>query len=126
VTVSYLKPSNNQLKKATGELAVSFSSPQPVTNNCLSLANNSAKKSTITIYPNPARDYINVSFLEQEISLESQILRIFDLSGKLCLESILNSGNNNYHVLFNLKSGIYIVQIVSGSIINFVQKLIVN
>jgi uncharacterized repeat protein (TIGR02059 family) len=126
VTVSYLKPSNNQLKKTSGELAESFSSPQPVTNNCLSLANNSAKKSTITIYPNPARDYINVSFLEQEISLESQILRIFDLSGKLCLESILNSGNNNYHVLFNLKSGIYIVQIVSGSIINFVQKLIVN
>jgi hypothetical protein len=97
-----------------------------VTNNCLSLANNSAKKSTITIYPNPARDYFNVSFQEQERSLEHQILKIFDLSGKLCLESILNSGNNNYHVLFNLKSGIYIVQIVSGSIINFVQKLIVN
>jgi uncharacterized repeat protein (TIGR02059 family) len=126
VTVSYLKPSNNQLKKATGELAVSFSSPQPVTNNCLSLANNSAKKSTMTIYPNPAQDYINVSFQEQKISLESQILRIFDLSGKLCLESILNSGNNNYHVFINLKSDIYIVQIVSGSIINFVQKLIVN
>jgi uncharacterized repeat protein (TIGR02059 family) len=126
ITVSYIKPSSNQLKKTSGELAVSFSSPQPVTNNCLSLANNSAKKSTINIYPNPARDYINISFHEQEISLESQILRIFDLSGKLCLESILNSGNNNYHVLFNLKSGIYIVQIVSGSIINFVQKLIVN
>jgi hypothetical protein len=56
--------------------------------------------------------------------VQPQLLRIFDLSGTLFLESKINTGTSN-KVLINLKSGIYIVQIVSGSIINFVQKLIV-
>jgi uncharacterized repeat protein (TIGR02059 family) len=123
VTVSYIKPSSNELKKATGETAVSFSSPQPVKNNCTNMAGNSLKKGSITIYPNPAREFINISILES--SLQPQLLKIFDLSGRLFLESQINSGTTN-KVLINLKSGIYIVQIVSGSIINFVQKLIVN
>ena len=52
-----------------------------------------------------------------------KILRIFDFSGKLCLESKLNSGTNN-QILINIKPGIYIVQVISGSAISFVQKLI--
>ena len=67
VTVSYIKPASNQLKKATGETAVSFSSPQPVTNK---LVNNSIKKGNISIYPNPAKEVINVSI--KETSLEPQ------------------------------------------------------
>jgi hypothetical protein len=110
------------LKKATGELAVSFSTPQPVTNNCLNPGGNSLKKGNISIYPNPARDFITISMLET--TLEPQILRIFDFSGKLYIENLLNPGTNN-NVLIDLKSGIYIVQVVSGSIIKFVQKLIV-
>jgi uncharacterized repeat protein (TIGR02059 family) len=120
VTVSYIKPANNQLKKATGGTAVSFSFPQPVTNR---LTNNSIKKGNISIYPNPAREVINVSI--KETSLEPQKLRIFDLSGKLCFESKLNSGTNN-QILINIKPGIYIVQVISGSVINFVQKLIIT
>jgi uncharacterized repeat protein (TIGR02059 family) len=122
VTVSYIKPTSNELKKASGEAAVSFSSPQPVTNNCLNLGGNSLKKGNISIYPNPARDFITISMLET--TLEPQILRIFDFSGKLYIENLLNPGTNN-NVLIDLKSGIYIVQVVSGSIIKFVQKLIV-
>jgi len=122
VTVSYIKPSSNELKKATGETAVSFSSPQPVTNNCTNLAGNSLKKGSITIYPNPAREFINISVLET--SLQPQLLKIYDLSGKLFLESQITTGTSN-KVLINLKSGIYVVQVVSGTIINFVQKLIV-
>jgi uncharacterized repeat protein (TIGR02059 family) len=119
VTVSYIKPATNQLKKATGEIAVSFSFPQPVTNK---LAKNLNKKGNISIYPNPAREFVNISIIET--SMESQILKIFDLSGKLCMESQLIAGINN-KILINIKSGIYIVQVVSGSAIKFVQKLIV-
>ena len=119
ITVSYIKPASNQLKKATGETAVSFSLPQPVANK---LDKTSIKKGDISIYPNPAREFVNISILET--SLEPQILRIIDLSGKLCMESKLNYGNNN-KVLINIKSGIYIVQVLSGSIIKFVQKLII-
>jgi uncharacterized repeat protein (TIGR02059 family) len=124
VTISYIKPSSNQLKKTSGEAALSFSYPQPVLNNCIKPVQNTAyKNSSITIYPNPASNYINIS--TPEPSLEQQILRIFDLGGKLCLENILNPGNS-FHVQINLKSGIYIIQVASGSIINIVQKLIIN
>ena len=65
---------------------------------------------------------MNISILET--TLESLVLRIFDLSGKLCKESPLNPGTNN-KILIDIKSGIYIVQVLSGSVINFVQKLII-
>jgi uncharacterized repeat protein (TIGR02059 family) len=119
ITVSYIKPASNALKKATGETAVSFSFPQPVTNK---LAKISIKKVNITIYPNPAREYINVSMMEP--SLDPQILRIFDFAGKLCQESKLNSGTNN-KVLINVEPGVYIVQVISGTSIKITQKLIV-
>jgi uncharacterized repeat protein (TIGR02059 family) len=122
VTVSYIKPSSNQLRKATGAEAVSFSSPQPVINNIAKLADIPIKKGNIMIYPSPARDFINISILET--SLEPQILKIYDFSGKLFIENQLNPGTNS-KVLINLNSGIYIAQIVSGSIIKYVQKLIV-
>jgi uncharacterized repeat protein (TIGR02059 family) len=119
ITVSYIKPSINELKKATGETAASFSTPQPVTNKLSKIA---IKKGDISVYPNPAREYVNISILEA--SLEPQTLRIFDLSGKLCLESQLNAGTNN-KILTDIKSGIYIVHVLSGSVIKFVQKLII-
>ena len=120
ITVSYIKPTSNELKKATGETAVSFSLPQQVTNN---LAKGTFKKADISFYPNPTREYVNISILET--SLEPFILRIFDLSGKLCMESRLNAGTNN-KILINIKSGIYIAQILTGPVVKFVQKLIVD
>lgn len=124
VTISYIRPSSNELKKTSGEAAVSFTYPQQVLNNCVyNITQNTVKKSNVSIYPNPAINFINIS--TQEPSLEKQILRIFDLGGKLCLESILNPGNS-FNIQINLKSGIYIIQIASGSIINLVQKLVIN
>jgi uncharacterized repeat protein (TIGR02059 family) len=120
LTVSYIKPASNQLKKATGETAVSFSFPQPVTNK---LVNKSIKNVNISLYPNPAKEFINVSI--KEISSVPQMLRIFDLTGKLYLESKLNSASNN-QILISIKPGIYVVQVVSGTVINFSQKLIIT
>jgi hypothetical protein len=45
----------------------------------------------ISIYPNPVREYFNISNPEPT---EGQILKIFDLSGKLCLEQNLVSEHN--------------------------------
>jgi uncharacterized repeat protein (TIGR02059 family) len=120
VTVSYIKPASNQLKKASGETAVSFSFPQPVTNK---VANNSIKKKNITIYPNPAREFINVSQLEA--SSEAKIIRIFDFSGKLCSETKVTPYTSDLHVEINLRSGTYLVQIATNSLILYTQKLIV-
>jgi hypothetical protein len=117
ITVSYIKPATNPLKKSTGEAAGSFSSPQRVTNNII-------KKSNMYVFPNPAREYINISI--KEPSKDKQIIRIFDFSGKLCLETILDPLANTIHIPINLKSGVYIVQVILGSITSFTQKIIIT
>jgi uncharacterized repeat protein (TIGR02059 family) len=120
VTVSYIKPQNNYLKKATGEIAASFSFPQPVTNK---LIKKLIIKGNISIYPNPAREFINVSQLEA--SSEVKFIRIYDFSGKLCSETRLNPYISDIRIPINLKSGTYLVHIANNSLIFFIQKLIV-
>jgi hypothetical protein len=76
----------------------------------------------ISFYPNPAREYINVKNTEPTTG---QIIRIVDLSGKICLEETLLD-NSSTRIPFNLKKGIYVVEIVSGKIKNHVQKLVIQ
>lgn len=86
------------------------------------MINNIIGKEEITIYPNPATDFINISNLEP--ALEKRYIRIFDFGGKLCLEKELTEETNRIPV--NLKSGIYIVQIVFGPLIKYAQKIVIR
>lgn len=117
VTVSYTKPASNQLKKSTGESAGSFTSPQRV-------ANNTVKKGNIYVYPNPASQYINIAI--KEPYKDKQIVKIFDFSGKLCMETILDPFANTINIPINLNSGVYIVQVIINSLTSFTQKIIVT
>jgi hypothetical protein len=83
----------------------------------------SAEGKKITIYPNPASNYINVSV--DEPLIENEIIRIFNISGKIVTEENLPSGIKDIQIPINLKPGLYIVQIGSGKIILYTQKLIV-
>jgi uncharacterized repeat protein (TIGR02059 family) len=124
VTVSYTKPAGNPLQKATGGPAVSIG-PQPVTNNVQDLTVVSEiRKGIISIYPNPARDFIN--FSTREVSSESHIIRIFDFSGKLCLETRIDPLVDNLRIPINLRSGVYVIHVIIGSITVFTHKLLVN
>jgi len=122
--VSYTKPAGNPLQKATGGPAVSIG-PQPVTNNVQDLTVVSEiRKGIISIYPNPARDFIN--FSTREVSSESHIIRIFDFSGKLCLETRIDPLVDNLRIPINLRSGVYVIHVIIGSITVFTHKLLVN
>ncbi len=123
VTVSYTKPAGNPLQKATGDPAVSIG-PQPVTNNVLDLTSGEIIRAGISIYPNPAREFINFSTLVA--SSESHIIKIFDFSGKLCLETRVDPLVDNIQIPINLKSGAYIVQVILGKLTVFTHKLLVN
>jgi glycosyltransferase involved in cell wall biosynthesis len=80
-------------------------------------------KQNISIYPNPARKFINVSKLEKYSG--HQNIGIIDLMGTICLDVWLNPGINNQQIPINLKPGLYIVQTRAGSLIRSVQKLII-
>jgi hypothetical protein len=114
VTITYNKPVADPLQTISGGIATAFTDR--------AVNNKSNIKGEITIYPNPASDYINITHLEPSQGVRS--VRILDYTGKLCLETALEPDNNNIPI--NLKEGVYIVQIVTGNIIKYAQKLIVR
>ncbi|HEX2920047.1 MAG TPA: T9SS type A sorting domain-containing protein, partial [Bacteroidales bacterium] len=53
------------------------------------------------------------------------LIRFYDLSGKLCQETKLEDFSKTKKVPIQLKSGMYIAQIIIGTTIHHVQKMIV-
>jgi len=88
----------------------------------------SASTGTLTIYPNPASDYISVAFnLENTTPVQ---VNIYDLSGKLVQQSSetgLNRGNQTIHLnTQTLTRGTYLVKMVAGNEISTAKLIIVK
>ncbi len=126
VSVTYTKPATNPLQTTTGGKAESITD-RPVVNNILGMVTDAKdpliNDGKISIFPNPAKDYIKIANFDP--GDQTPILRIFDFSGKLCQEIKLNDMTRMMKISINLKSGMYITQLMIGTIVNHVQKLIV-
>ncbi len=125
VTVAYTKPSTNLLQ-CTGATQAETITPQTVKNEVVqkgTVTSDPVKPSSnkISIYPNPVREYINISNLEPT---EGQIVRIYDLAGRLCLEKQLSSNTLN-RISINLNKGTYIIKVLSGTVQTYAQKLVI-
>ncbi len=77
----------------------------------------------LIIYPNPASEFVNISFTEA--TDEARILRIFDLSGKLCLEYKIYPGVQQSEIQINLRAGLYILKIIQGVSTILTKQLVV-
>lgn len=86
-------------------------------------SNPALQPENISIYPNPATDFINVLILEPPS--ETQLLRIFDYSGVLRFTENIESGVNNVQIPINLFPGAYVAQVLLGKIIVYAKPLIV-
>ncbi len=86
-----------------------------VWNSSLETISNDFEK--ITIFPNPASNYIVVSGINQTTNLE-----IFDILGKKILEKTIA---NQEQIATNCSSGIYFVKLTSAEK-SFTKKLIIN
>lgn len=124
VTVSYLQPSVNPLKKASGGVAVSIG-PELVKNNVADKTTNTIKRASITVYPNPTSQYINISRLQDLPN--TQTIRIISFSGKLCMEKRIEANTTEVRIpIGDLKSDSYILQVMSGPVILSTHKVIVT
>ena len=83
-----------------------------------------AEDSKIFIYPNPAYDLFNISIEEPSIKPDS--VRLIDFSGKIVFEDSIESSIKNIQIPNYVSSGIYIVELRSGLITLYAQKLLVN
>jgi hypothetical protein len=125
-TVSYIKSQVNPLQSTTGAQAETFTE-KPVLNNSKSTVKDTDadpyKEHQISVYPNPASKYliIDISNPAPEVV---RTIRIFDFSGKLCMEKKLET-DESHKLPVNLKPGFYAMHIEEGSEIKLIQKLII-
>jgi hypothetical protein len=131
VKISYVKPATNPLQTATGGQALSISALQ-VINNLINPTKDAAPvKITMTISPNHIHRTINIllqyssSFSIQDPAMSPQIIRIFDISGKLFIEKSVVTGVKNIRIPINLRSGVYTVVILSSGVEMASQKIMV-
>ena len=78
----------------------------------------------VKMYPNPAHEVINIRI--DETSMKPDFIKIINLAGKIVFQDKMNPEDIEFQIPINLKQGIYIVQIGSGDITLFTQKLVVN
>jgi len=77
--------------------------------------------SSLSIYPNPANDKINISFAQQSSEVS---IHVFDMTGRL-LKTTFTSKNNIEMDMTDLSNGIYFVT-VSGKDFTTSQKIMIN
>ena len=78
----------------------------------------------VKIYPNPAREIVNI--LIDEPAFNPDFIKIVSLEGKILFTDKVDPGIRQFQVPINFKQGVYIVQMGTGSLTMFTQKLIVT
>ncbi|WP_170233959.1 T9SS type A sorting domain-containing protein [Bizionia myxarmorum] len=87
---------------------------------CPTLSVEKENSTVFSIYPNPAKGYVNVSS-----NLEATTnLGVYDITGKLVLTNTISFGNNKLNIA-SLSSGIYLMR-VSTSTKTITKKLIIK
>jgi hypothetical protein len=84
---------------------------------------NSQNEQIIILYPNPSHNDLTV--LREGPSLTYQSLRIIDFGGKIVFQDLLDEGVESKNFPLNLKSGVYIIQVLSDRLIVAATKLII-
>ena len=129
ITFSYTKPSSDNIciQCPVGNEAPSLSDVQvtnDVKNIITAIENNSKFADDINIYPNPAHDYLNIALSESAMIVSE--IRIISSSGAIMSAKEIEPGRNLITFPLNISSGIYIVQLISGSTTVGSKKLVVQ
>ena len=93
--------------------------------------NTAQKNANLSLYPNPASDFINVSFTG--IAGEQATVKIVDIEGKLiykCFDGILNNSESNITLnlseIPNIKSGTYLMLMTSKGMVHYEKFIVVK
>ena len=77
----------------------------------LGTTNVSVNNSKMTVYPNPAKDYIHIEFPREMVDKDADIF-LYDASGRLALSNNENINNNKTNIFVgNLPNGNYILKV---------------
>jgi hypothetical protein len=82
------------------------------------------REQPVKIFPNPAHEFVNIRIFDP--TLIPDFIRIITLSGKVIFQEKVNPDITELQIPLNLIEGIYILQMGSGNMTLFTQKLIVR
>jgi hypothetical protein len=83
---------------------------------------NQAEELVLSIYPNPAKDYIKISWPGMK---EAQIALV-DSYGRMVQTAILNQGNALLTLKADLPRGLYFVRVIGNNAAVYSRKVILN
>ncbi len=86
-------------------------------------SNENAVQSTISVYPNPVKDFLTVDFNTEK--LENSSYQLFDASGKIIIEGNLKSAKSQISAR-SLAIGMYILRITNAGKLVKTFKIIKN
>jgi uncharacterized protein YjdB len=78
----------------------------------------------VKVYPNPATEYVTIRI--DDPAIIPDFIQVVDLSGVIVSRLKMSPDINEIKMTLNLKNGLYIVQLVAGSLTLFTQKLIIG
>jgi uncharacterized repeat protein (TIGR02059 family) len=78
----------------------------------------------VKIYPNPAHGLVNILIDEQ--TFVPDFIKIVSLTGKVIFDDKIDPGTRQLQIPIDFKQGIYIVQMGTGDLTVFAQKIIVT
>ncbi|MCX6262320.1 MAG: SwmB domain-containing protein, partial [Bacteroidia bacterium] len=78
----------------------------------------------VKIYPNPAHELVNI--LIDEPTFVPDFIKIVSLTGKIFFDSKVDPDIKQFQIPIDFKQGIYLVQMGTGDLTVFTQKLIVT
>ena len=78
----------------------------------------------VKIYPNPAHELVNI--LIDEPTFVPDFIKIVSLTGKTIFDSKVDPDIKQFQIPIDFKQGIYVVQMGTGDLTVFTQKLIVS
>jgi pectate lyase len=89
-----------------------------------STGNRNIPNFNINVFPNPARDILNIEINDPDLNPIS--VRLINLSGKIILERILNPGLSQFPLTHNTQPGTYFIQLMRGGLSIFSQRLVIT
>jgi hypothetical protein len=77
----------------------------------------------VIIYPNPARNYVNISILNSTIKPDQ--IRIIDIKGKVVFDEAIKPDIINLQIPLSLEAGVYTLELSIKNSLLFIENLIV-
>jgi hypothetical protein len=84
----------------------------------------SYEEQPVKLYPNPARESFNIRI--DDATMKPDFIRILNLTGTVVFEEKMDPEILDLQIPISFREGIYIVQMGSGNLTLFTQKLVVN